>query len=422
MAFAALAVACSSSSPPAQTRYPVGYYPPPPPQQVAKVPAAAPKGATSWLDALGMLQSALPCPIPGLPPALTTAFDCASMRSIANAVPYTPRALMPGQLPAAVDHRTMGLTGPVKDQAQVGACAGFALSSVMDTAARRMGRNDVVSPLHIFSKYTGHGLHMLKGLPITSEPVWAYDPAKACQFASAEQASGCDGYYHVQSGSARNNPQLMGEQSRADMTGYYRIDAFEDLSKQDLDQVAALLADGEAVWAAVDFYRPAWQDASIQKTGYLPYYPDGDGLGHGVTLQGYRQGPNGREFLFQNSWGADWGQGGYAWIPESMLHTHLLYAYRLRVSPASAPAPVACAPGSPTILGVCVPTGGGGVPSIPGLPSIPGVPSIPGLWPSGAPSAVPTTMPSGLPSLPTCPSGSVPNPLTGQCFQMPSGG
>jgi len=384
---------------------------------------AAPRGAATWLDSLGFLQSALPCPVPGLPPSIAGAFDCAAMRSITNAVPYTPRSLLPGQLPGLVDHRTAGITGPVKDQAQVGACAGFALSSVMDTAIRRMGRGDVVSPLHIFAKYTGSHLGVLKGLPITSEPVWTYDPVKACQLAAPDQASGCDSYYNVQAGSGRSNPLLMGELNRADNTGYYRIDAFERMSNQDLDQIVLLLADFEAVWVAIDFHRPAWQDKSIKSTGYLPYYPDGDGLGHGVALQGYRQGPAGREYLFQNSWGTDWGQGGYAWIPESMLHTHLLYAYRLRVSPAGAPgvpAPMTCAPGAPPLLGVCLPSPGGGTPpGIPGLPTLPGLPP----WPGGAPSSLPTTMPSSLPpSLPTCAPGSLPNPLTGQCFQVPTGG
>src|SRR5262249_16827897 len=138
---------------------------------------------------------------------------------------------------------------------------------------------------------------------------------------------------------------------------------------------------------------------------YLPYYPPQANTGHGVALQGYRQGPYGREYVFQNSWGTQWGQNGFAWIQENMLRTHLLYAYRVRVSPASAPAPVqvSCPAGAAPVLGV-------GVPPATGLPSVPGV-----SWPSG----VPTTMPSN-PGLPSCPAGSVPNPLTGGCVAVPA--
>jgi C1A family cysteine protease len=33
-----------------------------------------------------------------------------------------------------------------------------------------------------------------------------------------------------------------------------------------------------------------------------------------VTLAGYRPAPNGGyEFLIANSWGEDWGDGGFAW-------------------------------------------------------------------------------------------------------------
>jgi C1A family cysteine protease len=38
------------------------------------------------------------------------------------------------------------------------------------------------------------------------------------------------------------------------------------------------------------------------------------GLNHMVTLAGYRPAPNGGyEFLIANSWGEDWGDGGFAW-------------------------------------------------------------------------------------------------------------
>lgn len=401
----ALATACSSSSPPPAPWYPT-YYPPAGPP--AAPPPPVPGAVSGVLGALAQLQSALPCPPPGLPPQLAAGLDCAAMRSISNAASYVPRVVVQSQLPQFVDHRANGLTGPVKDQQQVGACAGFAVSAVMDTAIRRLGRGDVMAPLHVFAKYKGIDLGLLKGLPITAEPVWPYDPARACQFAADEAtASGCGATYNVPVGTAASNPALMSELGRADQYGYYRVDAFEQMAKDDMDQIVALLADGEAVWAAVDFYRPAWNREAV-KSGYLPYYPPQNNSGHGVALQGYRPGAYGREILFQNSWGASWGQGGYAWIPESMLRTHLLYAYRIRVSPAGAPLPVACPPGSTTILGVCVPPSSG-------VPGLPGVPS--GAWPSGIPTSFPSTAPTSLPS---CPSGSVPNPLTGGCVSLPA--
>ncbi|HRI67237.1 MAG TPA: hypothetical protein PK156_23500, partial [Polyangium sp.] len=105
------------------------------------------------LDAISAAQRVIPCPLPGLPPEVAKLIDCAAIRAASNAVEYIPRVIT-SALPGLVDHRTQGLTGPIKDQNPVGACAGFAISSVMDTAIRRRGRGDVVSPLHVFSNYT----------------------------------------------------------------------------------------------------------------------------------------------------------------------------------------------------------------------------------------------------------------------------
>lgn len=411
---AALLAACSNNPPPAPPPQPYSAQPmqPAPAQQAA--PAAQPPVASAMLDMLAAAQKAIPCPLPGLPPEVARLIDCAAVRTATNAVAYVPRAIT-SALPAQVDHRAQGLTGPVKDQNPVGACAGFAISSVMDNALRRRGRLDVVSPLHVFASYTQQNdLGALTGKPLTVEPVWPFDKVKACRLASPQHGGYCQSEAGVAPGSGANDPLLLAEKARADSMGTLRIDALEYMESKDIDQIALLLAEGEAVWAALAFDRQAWDWDSV-KSGYLPYYPPQDGLGHAVVLQGYRIGPTGREFLFQNSWGPKWGLGGYLWIPESMLRTHLRHAYRVRVSDAagapyvppsipSAPAAPAagCPSGQTPLLGVCLP-----IPSAPGAP----LPS-----PSAAPS------PAGLPPIGNCPAGTVPNPLSpGQCVAVPSG-
>ncbi len=202
----------------------------------------------------------------------------------------------------------------------------------------------------------------------------------------------------------------------------FRIDALELMKPADVDQIALLLAEGEAVWAAIAFDENSWKHSNV-KSGYLPYYPPVDGLGHAVVLQGYRLGPTGREFLFQNSWGTGWGLGGYLWVPESMLRTHLLHAYRVRISDAGG------APDVPFNSRVAVDSGvpagepdpGRRVPS--GQTAVFGV-CFPIPTPGTLPAPGPLPMPSGggtLPSIGSCPSGSVPNPLSpGQCVAVPS--
>ena len=407
---------CASSTPPPAPPgpYPPGQWAPPPgPTQAAPAapPAAPPLGST-LLDVLAAAQNALPCPLPGLPPELTRLIDCSALRIASNAVAYVPRAFN-GVLPPSVDHRATGLVGPVKDQNPVGACSGFAISSVMDNALRRRGRGDVVSPLHVFATYTRENdMGALRGKAMTAEPVWPFDKVRACRIANPEHGGYCQSEAGVVPGSGQYDPVLVGERQRADAMGMFRIDALELMKPADVDQLALLLAEGEAVWTALAYDANAWKRSSV-KSGYLPYYPPVDGLGHAVVLQGYRLGPTGREFLFQNSWGTDWGLGGYLWIPESMLRTHLLHAYRVRISdaggPPSVPGPpqtnppatAGCPAGQTNVFGLCLP-----------MPT-----------PGTLPAPGPLPLPGGgtLPSIGGCPAGSVPNPLSpGQCVAVPS--
>ena len=93
-----------------------------------------------------------PCPPPNLAPEVAASIDCAAMARFKDAVAYVPRPIM-AALPAEVDLRRHGLTGPVRDQAQVGACAGFAMAAALDNAVRLRGGGEPVSSLHVFSHY-----------------------------------------------------------------------------------------------------------------------------------------------------------------------------------------------------------------------------------------------------------------------------
>jgi hypothetical protein len=55
--------------------------------------------------------------------------------------------------------------------------------------------------------------------------------------------------------------------------------------------------------------------------------PDAPGLGlHAVVLVAFGRDAEGAWFLLRNSWGAQWGEGGYAWISASHLGSRLRQA------------------------------------------------------------------------------------------------
>jgi hypothetical protein len=354
--------------------------------------ANAPPPANAYPDASAAIGLAtalagffeqLPCPPPGLPPEMLKGLDCTAMRRISGSAAYIPRQVAVASLPAAVFLHERRLGGPIKNQAYVGACSGFAMSSVLDNIMRRARRRDVVAPLHVFATYAGKGLDEIKGRPMTAEPVWPYDPVRACMFES-NPADNCGKEYGVTPGTAPQDPRLQQERSRADSMGMVRIDVFEEMKAPiDPQQVALLIAGGEALFLSFKFYRPAWQSQELKRSGYLPYYsPESADQGHAVTIVGYRPGRWGRDFLIQNSWGNDWAHGGFAWVPEPMLISHANYVSRLRAVLSSVPA--VSPPTSP--------------PPTPNLPSIPPV-CIPGL-PCYSPSAgSPPALPSGYPPL-----------------------
>lgn len=332
---------------------------------------------------MGGFVKDLPCPLPGLPPEVTSRIDCSAMRRTASAVAYAPRQVVAAALPPTVDLRAQGLSGPIKDQDQVGACSGFAMSSVLDNTLRRTGRGDVIAPLHVFATYTGGSLDDLVGKPFTVEPVLPYHPPTACRFSrSASQSSSCGSYYGVTPGSAYGDPALLSARARADASGAVRIDALEYLEAPfDFDQFSALLADGEAVWLSMRWNVPLLSDPTSTASGYLPWYPpeSTDSL-HAVTLEGYRWGGYGREFLIKNSWGQKFGDHGFVWVPESMMRTHLEFAYRVRSSLGGTPSfPAATSPATASAL------------CLPGLPCLP-APTTPsaGLPALNLPSALPT--------------------------------
>src|SRR5439155_24425008 len=101
--------------------------------------------------------------------------------------------------------------GPIKSQGAVGACTAFSLSSAMDQQIRRLGRNDVVAPLHVWSKYgvpvMGVAGDETVNEALSLESTWPYDPAKACRLMRVPFDS-CGKAYGVVAASGDVDPQL----------------------------------------------------------------------------------------------------------------------------------------------------------------------------------------------------------------------
>jgi hypothetical protein len=356
----------------------------------------------------------------------------APIGATAGAAPASPGAQAP--LPDLVDHRLNGTEGPVKDQGDVGACTAFALSTVMDNSLRRANLNVTTSPEHVWGHYATPTMqdaasgNLNKG--ITTFEALPYSGRDACEL-THDTTDDCGQTYGVVPNTAQADPALEQRLRTADQANGHRAISFEalDVSPPNIDEIVSVIASGVDVWCGLNIDSSVWVNRQMQSF-VIPDWTQPDG-GHAVALAGYRKVGGGLQFLVHNSWGASWGDGGYAWISQAMVQQWMQGAYKVRTdadagSPSS-PLPPSTdedCPGDQVLdtvtnqcAGVCpdqsrpangqCPSGPAPapqplpLPTIPGWPTIQGFPTIPGWPPAPAPTA---PAPSGQPAAPAAPT------------------
>lgn len=386
------------------------------------LPMPAPIFRQVNVPGLMALQGRMPCAPKEVAPGVWVTFDCLPFQAVTRALQYIPMVrfnfLPTGPLPAAVDHRAERLEGPVKDQGAVGSCTAVSLSTAMDNAVRRLGRQDVVSALHVWSNYgvptMGKAGDSNLDKSLTVEQIWQYDPVKACKLVRSAMDT-CTTAYGVSSGSEAFDPALKAEHTNADANGRYRLVALDALKAKPADptEMSGVLAAGDDIWISFSVNDEAWKSSNLQNA-VIPDYQVVEETGHAVVLAGYRTLPNGtKQFLIHNSWTTRWGDGGYGWISEAMVSRYTRAAYRVRVSegaggapalPGQQPASGGCPAGQTRepLFGTCVPSA---IPGLPGLPA-PGQPPAPAQPPAQG----------------ACAQGQAADLMTGRCNALcPSG-
>ena len=344
-----------------------------------------------------------PCAPFEVAPSIWITPFCGTLPKISLSPRVGPRPLAaatPTATASTVDLRALGLDGPVKDQQQAGVCWSFAISTLMDNALLRAGRRDVMAPLHIVAD---DELQLLfqngAGRPLVQETAWPYDPHKACELDdNSIDKPYCREAYNIDAGSWNRDPELVAERSRAEGSGVYRILGAQPLSHNpgNPDEIARVLSTGQAVYVGFDIDVHLWSAENHQADAVIPdWQADAQSGGHAVTLVGYRTVQSGRQFLVHNSWGTGWGDGGYAWVSERMVHDRLNDAFALTVGDSN---------------GTALPTN----PSPSPTPGPTPTPS-PTPAPSGLPFPFPLPLPGQQQPATACASGQVRDALLQTC-------
>jgi hypothetical protein len=251
----------------------------------------------------------------------------------------TTKPSITGALPDAVDHRKDGTEGPVKDQGQVGACTAFSLSTAMDNAIRRQNGTMTTSTLHIWSHYgnpivQNAGDSNLKKL-IAPWESWPYDERVACELDQSNDHD-CGPYTPpVSQGSGTHDATLQAKVKDSDSRGQWSVTEYDRIPS-DPNTLAAILATGADVWTSMDIGTTWLTTVGENIVDWTALNTDG---GHAFVLAGYRHVGGQRQFLVHNSWGATWGDRGYAYVSEAMIRGFLKTSYKVVVAGKGTPAP-----------------------------------------------------------------------------------
>lgn len=220
-------------------------------------------------------------------------------------------------LPASVDLR--GACSPIEDQGALSSCTAHAVVGLVEYYERRaFGKHIDASRLFVY-KTTRNLLHWqgdrgayvrsaLKALVLFGVPpeeYWAYVPGQL----DDEPPAFCYAY--------GQNYQTI---------DYYRLDPSGTSPDDVLAKVKQMLASGYPAAFGFTVYQSI-RDAD--KTGEIPYPADNDAAegGHAVMAAGYddsrKIGKQKGALLIRNSWGKQWGEQGYGWLPYAYMEAGL---------------------------------------------------------------------------------------------------
>lgn len=209
---------------------------------------------------------------------------------------------------------------PVIDQGDLGSCTGQALVYLLERLQRKMfDRHTDLSAL--FSYYTGrYEMGEFGDVGCTLRDVMK----AAVKFGICPEK---DWPYDIKL--FDEEPPILAAASAAVFRpkAYYRLDPPGAEKKSILNNALHLLAAGYSLIAGFSVF------SSINDGPDIPFPSDNDSVlgGHAIHIIGFNKNRMHRlvnsgtgAFQIQNTWGDDWGDGGYGWLPFEYLFRGLM--------------------------------------------------------------------------------------------------
>lgn len=209
------------------------------------------------------------------------------------------------EMPSKMDLREY--CSAVQDQGPLGSCTAHALLAAFECCKMKQGvKTKRLSRLFLYynervmmntvmsdsGAYLRDGIKSLNKLGVCFEKDWKYSKStKPGAKFTKEPPKKC---YE----DALNNQVL----------------SYKSITTPYLYNLRLCLADGHPIVFGFSVYESFMSD-EVRRTGIMPMPEKGEELigGHAVMAAGYDN--DTRKFLIRNSWGKDWGDNGYFWMP-----------------------------------------------------------------------------------------------------------
>lgn len=215
------------------------------------------------------------------------------------------RALLKA-LPPKVDHHMY--CPPSFDQGQAGSCTGESTKGHLQYRQTVDHTVNPVEPSALFMYYNGR---LLEGTQGRDDGASIRDVIKGvAQFGFASEA--CCPYSDDPKTVIRKPVKACyDDAAKRAIKNYMRLN-------QNLNVIKARVAQGGAVSFGFSVY-DSFEGPEIAKTGFMPMPEPGESIlgGHAGVIMGYDD--EKQMALVRNSWGPDWGDHGYFWMPYAFL-------------------------------------------------------------------------------------------------------
>lgn len=225
--------------------------------------------------------------------------DIRDFRDHIYAAPYEHLAV----LPSSVDLRPQ--CPPIEDQGQLGSCTSFAVGSAIRFSRKKQGLPDFVTS-HLFLYYNSRAM---EGTVNSDAGAAIRDVVK-----SANRQGDCpetEWPYDLSKFMIKPPQQCYTDALKDRALSYQRV-------QQNLAQMKACLASGYVFVAGISVYE-SFESDEVAKTGMVPMPEPGEQLlgGHAVLVCGFRD--DTQKWIFRNSWGLSWADGGYGYLDYQYL-------------------------------------------------------------------------------------------------------